>query len=64
MTRFRFDRFSKQYLEELLSPLGEIAVSKETLGESREVDVGFTPNAQGQINAQPLGVKDCLCHCL
>jgi predicted HTH domain antitoxin len=56
MTRFRLDQFSKQYLEELLSPLGEIAVGKEVLGESREVDVWFTPNPQHQINPQSLGL--------
>ena len=56
MTRFRFDQFSKQYLEELLSPFGEVAVGQEVLGESREVDVWFTPNPQGQIDAQALGL--------
>jgi hypothetical protein len=52
MTRFRFDQFSRQYLEELLKPFGEVSVGKEVLGESREVDVWFTPNPQGQENTQ------------
>lgn len=56
MTRFRFDQFSKQYLEELLSPLGKVDVGKEVLGESREMDVWFTPNPQVQVNTQPLGL--------
>jgi hypothetical protein len=56
MTRFRFDQFSKQYLEELLGPFGEVAVGKEVLGESREVDVWFTPNPQSLVNAQALGL--------
>ncbi|MGF1604022.1 MAG: hypothetical protein ACFCU8_18805 [Thermosynechococcaceae cyanobacterium] len=44
MTRFRFDQFSKQYLEELLSPFGEVTIGKELLGEARQIDVWFVPN--------------------
>jgi hypothetical protein len=39
MTRFRFDQFSKQFLEELLAPLGEVTIGKELLGEARQIDV-------------------------
>lgn len=46
MTRFRFDQFSKQYLEELLSPLGKVTIGKELLGEARQIDVWFVPNSQ------------------
>jgi Domain of unknown function (DUF4351) len=46
MTRFRFDQFSKQYLEELLAPLGEVTIGKELLGEARQIDVWFVPNPQ------------------
>jgi hypothetical protein len=46
MTRFRFDQFSKQYLEELLTPLGEVTIGKELLGEARQIDVWFVPNPQ------------------
>jgi hypothetical protein len=56
MTRFRFDQFSKQYLEELLRPFGEVLVGKEVLGESREVDVWFTPDPQSQSSVQMLGL--------
>jgi Domain of unknown function (DUF4351) len=46
MTRFRFDQFSKQYLEELLTPLGEVTIGKELLGEARQIDIWFVPNSQ------------------
>lgn len=46
MTCFRFDQFSKQYLEELLTPLGEVTIGKELLGEARQIDVWFVPNPQ------------------
>ncbi|MGF1602252.1 MAG: hypothetical protein ACFCU8_09575 [Thermosynechococcaceae cyanobacterium] len=46
MTRFRFDQFSKQYLEELLAPLGEVTIGKELLGEARQIDVWFVPYPQ------------------
>jgi hypothetical protein len=49
MTRFRFDQFSKQYLEELLTPLGEVTIGKELLGEARQIDVWFVPNPQSEI---------------
>jgi Domain of unknown function (DUF4351) len=49
MTRFRFDQFSKQYLEELLTPLGEVTIGKELLGEARQIDVWFVPNPQSKI---------------
>ncbi|UBF28815.1 flagellar assembly protein H [Kovacikia minuta CCNUW1] len=44
MTRFPHDQFAKQYLEELLTSIGEVRVGLEVLGESRQVDVWFAPN--------------------
>ncbi|MCC5604969.1 hypothetical protein [Nostoc favosum] len=44
MTRFPFDQFSKDYLEELLQPLGSVQVSRKVAGEVREIDVWFAPN--------------------
>lgn len=41
MTRFPHDQFAKQYLEELLTSVGEVRVGLEVLGESRQVDVWF-----------------------
>jgi Domain of unknown function (DUF4351) len=49
MTRFRFDQFSKQYLEELLTPLGEVTIGRELLGEARQIDVWFVPHPQSEI---------------
>ncbi len=46
MTRQPHDQFAKQYLEELLSPLGKVEVSKEVADETRQVDVFFSPHSQ------------------
>lgn len=43
MTRFVYDRFAKDYLKELLAPLGEVETSRDVPGEVREIDVWFTP---------------------
>jgi hypothetical protein len=63
MTNVPYDHFSKQYLEELLSPFGEVNISQEIPGEARQVDVFFVPDRQnrdrqtlgilGQITAKP-----------
>jgi Domain of unknown function (DUF4351) len=52
MTRFRFDQFSKQYLEELLTPLGKVTIGKELLGEARQIDVWFVPNPQSAADGE------------
>jgi len=44
MTRFPYDQFSKNYLEELLQPLGTVQVARQVAGEVREIDVWFLPN--------------------
>jgi hypothetical protein len=56
MTRTPFDQFSKQLLEELLSPLGTIERSYEIPGESRQVDIWFIPNPQVKTESQDLGL--------
>ncbi|MFB2897847.1 hypothetical protein ACE1CI_33455 [Aerosakkonemataceae cyanobacterium BLCC-F50] len=43
MTRLIYDRFAKDYLKELLTPLGEVETSRDVSGEVREIDVWFTP---------------------
>ena len=63
MTNIPYDQFSKQYLEELLSPFGEVNISQEIPGEARQVDVFFVPDRQncdhqilgilGQMTAKP-----------
>lgn len=43
MARTSFDQFSKQFLEALLSPFGQVEISREVPGEPRFVDVWFAP---------------------
>jgi len=49
MTRFPYDRFAKDYLQELLSLLGSVETSKDVAGEVREIDVYFAPSPQPQM---------------
>jgi hypothetical protein len=56
MTRTPFDSFSKQVLEELLTPLGIVEVSQEVPGESRLIDVRFIPAAQSNTDSTELGL--------
>jgi hypothetical protein len=55
MTNIPYDQFSKQYLEELLSPFGEVNISQEIPGEARQVDVFFVPDRQNRDH-QILGI--------
>ncbi|NJN13462.1 MAG: hypothetical protein HC836_48925 [Richelia sp. RM2_1_2] len=57
MTRFPYDQFSKNYLEELLQPLGTVQVARQVAGEVREIDVWFSPNQSvDTIEASRLGL--------
>jgi hypothetical protein len=51
MTRFPHDQFAKDFLESLLSPLGEVQTSLKVSGEVREMDVYFTPNPNETITS-------------
>ncbi|MEG4530600.1 flagellar assembly protein H [Microcoleus sp. D2_18a_D3] len=44
MTRFIHDLFAKEYLEELLSPIGTVNIGRDVTSEVREIDVYFTPS--------------------
>ncbi len=44
MTRFVWDKFSKDFLETLLSPYGTVIVNQSVTSEIKEIDVGFLPN--------------------
>lgn len=44
MTRFIYDQFAKDYLEQLLLPYGTVEVGRKVAGEIREIDVWFAPN--------------------
>lgn len=47
MTKFPHDQFAKQYLEELLTPLGKVETSRDVPGEVRQIDdVWFAPTPQ------------------
>jgi hypothetical protein len=46
MTRFPHDQFAKDFLESLLSPLGQVQTSLKISGEVREVDIYFIPDPQ------------------
>ncbi len=56
MTRFAYDEFAKDFLEELLSPLGEVKAPLEVRGETRQVDVWFAPALEGEINPEEIGL--------
>lgn len=56
MTRQPHDQFAKQYLEELLSPLGTVEISREVPGEARQIDLWFAPAPQPATDPQTLGL--------
>ncbi|WP_414582098.1 hypothetical protein [Scytonema sp. PCC 10023] len=56
MTRQPHDQFAKQYLEELLSPLGKVEVSREVTDEVRQVDILFFPAPSPNADPQSLGL--------
>jgi hypothetical protein len=56
MTKNIFDQFSKQFLEEVLAPLGSVETSHEVSGESQLVDVYFVPNPQPTNPPATLGL--------
>jgi hypothetical protein len=60
MTRFLFDQFAKNYLKELLSPIGEVKTSDEVRAEVRQIDVRFTPTATSVSSSwiQELGLSE------
>jgi hypothetical protein len=49
MTRFIHDQFAKDYLEQLLTPYGEVKAARRVAGEVREIDVYFTPTQPNNI---------------
>ncbi|MBD2299087.1 hypothetical protein H6G80_22190 [Nostoc sp. FACHB-87] len=50
MTRFIHDQFAKDYLEELLTPYGEVQAARRVAGEVREIDVYFIPTQPSNIS--------------
>ena len=56
MTRFIHDLFAKEYLEELLSPIGTVNVGRDVTSEVREIDVYFTPRTAIPEYSETLGL--------
>jgi hypothetical protein len=56
MTRFIHDRFAKEYLEELLSPIGTVNIGRDVTSEVREIDVYFTPSNAIPEYSETLGL--------
>ncbi|MEH2234930.1 hypothetical protein [Nostoc sp.] len=56
MTRFPYDQFAKDYLKELLQPLGEVETSRKVPAQIREIDVYFVPPLQSTKNTIELGL--------
>ncbi len=56
MTRFPYDQFAKDYLKELLQPLGKVESSRKVPAEIREIDVYFAPSPQAGADTIQLGL--------
>ncbi|BAY87455.1 hypothetical protein NIES267_69770 [Calothrix parasitica NIES-267] len=56
MTRFPYDQFAKDYLKELLQPLGEVETSRKVPAEITEIDVYFVPSSQPSMDKIELGL--------
>ncbi|HAX84866.1 MAG TPA: hypothetical protein DCY91_01055, partial [Cyanobacteria bacterium UBA11370] len=56
MTRQPHDQFAKQYLAELLTPLGQVETSRDVASEVRQVDLWFVPNPTPSVEPQNLGL--------
>ncbi|MBD2269703.1 hypothetical protein H6F62_13260 [Anabaena sp. FACHB-1391] len=56
MTRQSHDQFTKEYLEELLTPLGTIKKSEKVKSEIQEIDVWFEPFSDQNQENLPLGL--------
>lgn len=56
MTRFIHDQFAKDYLEQLLTPYGEVKAPRRVAGEVREIDVYFIPKSPQSNISETLGL--------
>ncbi|MFN6502081.1 MAG: hypothetical protein RMX65_034530 [Nostoc sp. DedQUE01] len=56
MTRFIHDQFAKDYLEQLLTPYGEVQAPRRVAGEVRQIDVYFIPKPQSTTISNTLGL--------
>jgi hypothetical protein len=56
MTRFIYDDFAKQFLEELLIKFGLVELSKKISSEVQEIDLFFTPFPEKKAKLIKLGL--------
>ena len=56
MTRLIHDKFAKDYLAEMLSPLGAVNPGREVTAEVRYIDVYFTPTTEIPSYREKLGI--------
>ncbi|PSF30996.1 hypothetical protein C7H19_23510 [Aphanothece hegewaldii CCALA 016] len=56
MTRQPHDQFAKEYLEELLSPIGKVETSRDVRSEVQEIDVWFDLTTPPTANPPNLGL--------
>ncbi len=56
MTTKAHDQFAKQYLAELLKPLGKVEISREIPGEARQIDLYFGGIQEQSELSQSLGL--------
>jgi hypothetical protein len=56
MTQSPFDQLAKQYLEDFLTPIGAVERQYEIPGETKYVDVWFTPNLPITASIDDLGL--------
>lgn len=56
MTRQPHDQFAKEYLQELLTPLGKVETSRDVKSEVREIDVWFVPTPSQTPTVNNLGL--------
>jgi hypothetical protein len=56
MTRFIHDLFAKEYLAEMLSPIGIVNIGRDVTSEVREIDVYFTPTTVTSEYVETLGL--------
>ncbi len=52
MTRFLHDQFAKEYLKELLNPMGTIDTGMAVASEVQQIDVYFSPKPQPNLSEE------------
>lgn len=60
MPQTPFDAYSKDFLDEFLTPTGKVTAGKEVQDEARQIDVWYVPNPQLSDRRQQLGLLGCI----